>query len=71
MIELSLEQQFEVRSFSQRVQSLNREEAIALLNDLFVQMIHKDAYYQQLLKHSWGIDEPPQLPKNDGDCNGK
>ena len=71
MIELSLEQQFDVRSFNQQVQGLSREQAIALLNDLYVQMKHKDAYYQSLLKHSWGIGEPPQLPKIDGDCNGR
>ncbi len=55
-IELSLEQQFSIRSFQTQVQGMSREQAQDFLMKLYEQMIVREATYQQLLKHQWGLD---------------
>jgi hypothetical protein len=55
-IELSLEQEFSLRSFADQVQHLSREQAQEFLLMLNQQMMMKEKMYQQLLKHEWRLD---------------
>ncbi|MEH1813985.1 MAG: NblA/ycf18 family protein [Nostoc sp.] len=52
-IELSLEQEFSLRTFSDQVQQMSREQAQEFLLMLYKQMIIREATYQELLKHQW------------------
>ncbi|MBP5974272.1 MAG: NblA/ycf18 family protein [Brasilonema octagenarum HA4186-MV1] len=56
-IELSLEQQFNIRSFATQVQHMSHDQAKDFLVKLYEQMVLREATYKQLLKHQWGIDE--------------
>lgn len=60
-IELSLEQQFSIRSFATQVQYMSHEQAQDFLVKLYEQMIVREATYQELLKHQWGIDSGTTL----------
>lgn len=60
-IELSLEQEFSIRAFQTQVAKMNLEQAQEFLVKLYEQMIVREATYQQLLKHQWGIDAGPQF----------
>jgi Phycobilisome degradation protein nblA len=53
--ELSLEQQFSLRAFSEQVKDLSQEQAQAFLVDLYRQMIVKETMYQHFLKHRLGF----------------
>ncbi|MEL6165105.1 MAG: NblA/ycf18 family protein [Cyanobacteria bacterium J06628_3] len=55
-IELSLEQQFSIRSFASQVQGMSHEQAQDFLVKLYEQMVVREATYQELLKHQWGLD---------------
>ncbi|MBD1878717.1 NblA/ycf18 family protein [Coleofasciculus sp. FACHB-64] len=55
-IELSLEQKFSIRSFSDQVQNMSREQAQEFLIMLYEQMIVKENMYKSFLKHEWGLD---------------
>ena len=55
-IELSLEQQFSIRSFQSQVQKMSREQAQEFLVKLYEQMMMRETMYKQFLKHEWGID---------------
>lgn len=55
-IELSLEQQFSLRSFADEVQHMSREQAQEFLLMLYKQMMIREMIYQQFLKHEWGLD---------------
>lgn len=55
-IELSLEQQFNIRSFETQVQHMSQEQAQDFLVKLYRQMIMREATYKELLKHQWGIE---------------
>ena len=55
-IELTLEQQFSIRSFSTQVQSMSPEQAKDFLVKLYEQMVVREATYKELLKHQWGLD---------------
>jgi hypothetical protein len=57
--ELSLEQQFSVRSFQTQIQEMSREQAQDFLLKLYTQMIWQEATYKHLLKHQWGIEGSP------------
>ncbi|MBW4619235.1 MAG: NblA/ycf18 family protein [Cyanosarcina radialis HA8281-LM2] len=54
--ELSLEQQFSIKSFETQVQNLDREQAQQFLVQLYRQMIVQEATYKNLLKHQWGLE---------------
>lgn len=54
--ELSLEQQFSIRSFETQVERMSHEQAQQFLVDLYKQMMVREATYKQLLKHQWGIE---------------
>ncbi|MFM6003289.1 MAG: NblA/ycf18 family protein [Sphaerospermopsis kisseleviana] len=56
MIELSIEQQFQIAAFKQQVEEMTLEQAQAFLIMLHEQMIIKEEAYTQLLKHEWGIE---------------
>ncbi len=54
-VNLSLEQQFSIRSFETQVQQMSREQAQEFLLKLYEQMIVKDNLYKDFLKHKWGL----------------
>lgn len=55
-IELSLEQQFSIRSFETQVQQMSHEQAQDFLVKLYQQMVMREATYKELLKHQWGFE---------------
>ncbi len=55
-IELSLEQEFSLRSFANQVQRMSREQAQEFLIVLHEQMLLKDNMYKSFLKHKWELD---------------
>ncbi len=55
-VELSLEQQFNIRSFETQVQKMSRAQAQEFLIKLYEQMIRKENMYKEFLKHQWGIE---------------
>ena len=55
-IELSLEQQFNIRSFETQVEHMSLEQAQEFLVKLYRQMVMRELTYKELLKHQWGID---------------
>jgi hypothetical protein len=59
-IELSLEQQFSIRSFESQVENMSREQAQHFLVKLYEQMVMREATYKHLLKHQWGLEPNPQ-----------
>jgi hypothetical protein len=60
-IELSLEQEFNLRSFADQVQHMSREQAQDFLVNLYRQMIVKETMYKQFIKHEWGLDGGPSI----------
>lgn len=59
--ELSLEQQFNIRSFQTQVEKMSREQAQDFLIKLYEQMIVRENMYKEFLKHEWGIEPRPQF----------
>lgn len=55
-MELSLEQQFSIRTFADQVQHMSREQAQEFLLVLYQQMMIKEAMYLHFLKHEWKLD---------------
>jgi hypothetical protein len=55
-IELSLEQEFSLRSFANQVQRMSHEQAQEFLILLHEQMLLKDNMYKSFLKHKWELD---------------
>ena len=60
-IELSLEQQFSIRSFQTQVEKMSREQAQDFLIKLYEQMMMRENMYKESLKHEWGIGQKPQF----------
>lgn len=60
-IELSLEQQFSLRSFQDQVEHMSREQAQHFLIKLYEQMMLRETMYKHFLKHQWGIESGPQF----------
>ena len=58
-IELSLEQQFSIRSFQTQVEKMSREQAQCFLVELYQQMIVRESMYKAFLKHQWGLGDNP------------
>jgi len=58
-IELSLEQEFSVRSFADQVQRMSREQAQEFLIELHEHMLLKENMYKFFIKHEWGLDSEP------------
>jgi hypothetical protein len=55
-VELTLEQQFNIRSFETQVQQMSREQAQDFLVKLYEQMIMRETMYRHFLKQQWGLD---------------
>ena len=55
-IQLTLEQQFTIRSFATQVKDMSHEQAQDFLVKLYEQMVLREATYKELLKHQWGLD---------------
>ncbi|MCC5897719.1 MULTISPECIES: NblA/ycf18 family protein [Cyanophyceae] len=55
-IQLSLEQQFSLRSFETQVAQMSHEQAQQFLLKLYEQMMLREVTYKNLLKHQWGIE---------------
>ncbi|NJN87487.1 MAG: phycobilisome degradation family protein [Leptolyngbyaceae cyanobacterium SL_7_1] len=53
--ELSLEQQFALRSFADQVKQMSHEQAQEFLVEQYRHMIVQKAMYQELLKHEWKL----------------
>lgn len=60
-IELSLEQQFSLRSFETQVEKMSLEQAQDFLVKLYEQMMLRETMYKHFLKHEWGIEARPQF----------
>jgi hypothetical protein len=58
--DLSLEQQFSIRSFEHQVRDMSHTQAQEFLVNLYRQMMLQENSYKNLLKHQWGIEEPNQ-----------
>lgn len=54
-IQLTLEQRFSIVSFKTQVAQMSREQAQDFLIKLYEQMVVREATYQELLKHQWGL----------------
>jgi hypothetical protein len=61
-VELSLEQQFSIRSFESQVQHMSREQAQDFLVKLYEQMMLRENMYKHFLRHQWGLEPGPQMP---------
>lgn len=59
--ELSLEQQFNIRSFQTQVQRMSHEQAQDFLVKLYEQMIVRESMYKEFLKHEWGLEPKPSF----------
>lgn len=57
-VQLSLEQQFKLRSFMTQVKGMSREQAQEFLVQLYEQMIVRETLYKELLKNEWEIGNP-------------
>lgn len=55
-IELTLEQEFSLRSFNDQVQQMSLEQAQNLLILQNRHMMIREKMYQDLLKHEWKLD---------------
>ncbi|AFZ46838.1 Phycobilisome degradation protein nblA [Cyanobacterium stanieri PCC 7202] len=54
--ELSLEQQFNLRSFETQVDQMSRDQAKDFLIKLYEQMLVRENMYKHVLKHQWGLE---------------
>ncbi|MGL5807672.1 MAG: NblA/ycf18 family protein [Xenococcaceae cyanobacterium] len=54
--ELSLEQEFELKNFADRVQRMSREQAQEFSIVLHQQMMMRETMYQHFLIHEWNLD---------------
>ena len=55
-IELSLEQEFSLRSFADQVQHMSQAQTQEFLLVLYQQMMIRETLYRDVLKHEWKID---------------
>jgi hypothetical protein len=56
--QLTMEQEFSIRSFGEQVKGLTLEESQEFLVNLYRQMVMKEAMYKSFLAHEWGITGP-------------
>ena len=54
-IELSLEQEFSIRSFADIVQQMSREQAQEFLIEMHKQMVIQKTMYEEFLKHKLNL----------------
>ncbi|MFW9264411.1 NblA/ycf18 family protein [Nostoc sp. CALU 546] len=55
-IELSLEQEFSIRCFADKVEQMSYEQAKEFLLVLYEQMLIRETTFHQLLKQEWRLD---------------
>ncbi|MBG1271451.1 NblA/ycf18 family protein [Nostoc sp. WHI] len=55
--ELTLEQEFSLRSFTDQVQQMSRNQAQEFLILQYKHMMIREKMYQEILKHEWKLDE--------------
>ncbi|MBX9255334.1 NblA/ycf18 family protein [Desmonostoc muscorum CCALA 125] len=55
-MELTLEQEFSLRSFTDQVQQMSREQAQEFLILQYKQMMIRETIYQDILKQQWKLD---------------
>ncbi len=55
-VNLTLEQQFNLRSFETQVARMSREQAQDFLVKLYEQMIVRENMYKDFIKHQWGLE---------------
>lgn len=60
-VELSLEQQFAIKSFATQVEKMSHAQAQEFLNKLYEQMMLRETMYRHFLKDHWGIGSSPNL----------
>ena len=53
---LSLEQEFQLKSFADQVQRMSREQAQEFLIMIHRQMMIKEKMYQNFIKQEWNLD---------------
>lgn len=53
---LSLEQQFNLRSFETQVEKMTKEQAQDFLVKLYAEMLVRENLYKDTLKHQWGLE---------------
>ena len=58
--DLSLEQQFNIRSFEHQIKDMSHEQTQEFLVNLYRQMMLQENSYKSLIKHQWGMDTPEQ-----------
>lgn len=56
IMKLALEQQFALVKYAESVSLMSLEQAQESLRLVYLRMLRMEAYYQPLLKQSWGID---------------
>jgi len=54
--DLSLEQQFNLRSFETQVEKMSRDQARDFLIKLYEEMLVRENMYKDVLKHQWGLE---------------
>lgn len=54
--DLTIEQQFSIRSFETQVAQMSREQAQDFLIKLYQQMIVRENMYKHFLKCQWGLE---------------
>jgi hypothetical protein len=54
--QLSVEQQFNIRSFETQVKQMSHEQAQDFLVKLYEQMIIRENMYKEFIKHEWGLE---------------
>ncbi|MBC7971382.1 MAG: NblA/ycf18 family protein [Verrucomicrobia bacterium] len=54
-VELTLDQLFSLRLFTDQVQQMSREQAQAFLIEQYKQMLLQKTLYQELLKQEWKL----------------
>jgi hypothetical protein len=59
--QLTLEQQFSLRSFETQVAHMSREQAQQFLIKLYEQMMLRETMYKHFIKHQWGLEPGPNV----------
>jgi len=57
--ELTLEQEFSIRTFADQVQGMSHKQAQDFLIEQYRFMMIRETLYQSLLKHEWKLDLDP------------
>lgn len=53
--ELTMEQQFSLRSFESQVNQMSRKQAQEFLIKLYTQMMLREVLYKKIIRHEWKI----------------